>query len=335
MGSDGVPTYAFGVISNDDFIYVYPEELKKEKLLTNFLGAILVLADNIARGSRWIVFRVGGRIYAISRINTVYMFFSGPPELEDEKASNLLRAFQKFIQDNFASIDVISGEKDKIDKFVSDLVAREYEAIKIRRIHPAKIILHAPLARQLIESGEIKAVKIEKVCRKMLENISPKVFLGEVLERLKIGEEEASKCLEKLYGLGYVIEAPDRYVNAISILKMLNIVAYKTMALIGKSTTRSTILEIIGMLPEKLREQIIFDEKKMEIDWKKADELIKNPILIMSIGEHEYASFVLALKKIINELFKKFGEILGKELQERLNKIIVRELEEKLRIYIT
>lgn len=335
MDSDGVPKYAFGVISNDDFVYVYPEELRKEKLLTNFLGTILVLVENIAGGSRWIVFRVGGRIYAISRINTVYMFFSGPPDIEDEKASNLLKSFQRFIQDNFASIDVISGEKDKIDKFVSDLVAREYEAIKIRKIHPAKIILHTPRARQLIVSGEIKTIKIDKTCRKMLENISPKVFLGEILEKLKMSQEDASRCLEKLYGLGYVIEAPDRYVNAISILKMLNIVAYKTMVLIGKSTTRNTIMEIIRMLPEKSREQIIFDEKKMEIDWKKAEELVENPVLVMTIEEHEYASFVLSLKKIINELFKKFGEILGKELQERLNKIIVRELEEKLRIYIT
>ncbi len=328
------PQLAFGIIKGGELLYVYPSELRKRRLLTNFLNTVLILVENVVGASKRVIFRVGGKIYVVSKMDSGVLFLSGPPHMDDGYASRLLDSLGEFLFKNFPTISQESLSITLIDGFISSLIEKEYAVIKIRKVHPSKIFIPTKKGQRMLTSGEIKRLNLGKQCIEMLRSFSPIVFLGEILEKVRIPEEDVSKCLESLYRLDCIIEAPDPYVSIMAILKMLNIVAHKTMALIGKSLVKETILEILNSMPGNLRKNIIFNEKNIRIEWDIAYKASRDVQILQGIGDEVYTNNMLTLKRIVFELFQKFEEILGSELRQQLNRVIKRELESKLKMHI-
>ncbi len=326
--------FAVGIIRGDKLLYLYPKTLLRKELLRGFLSTIILLVESVAGTSNRIIFRVGGKIYAVSRIDSNIIFFSGPPEMDDSYAADILEDIKTYLSKGKAHYEPPIGDLELFDRFVSGLIRRTYTTLRVRKVHPAKIFVVSPLGIDALRSGEIKKIGISKKCIEILKSFSPETFLGDIIEKIKVSDREISDCLEILYRRGYIVELPDMYVNTMAILKMLNIITKRAAALMGRAIVRDVLHEIVNSMPNELKLNIVFDDKKLRIGWVYSEKIARDIGKIESIKEEDYVNSIMALKLIIHRLLEKFEDILGKELREQLNNAIRKELETKLRISI-
>lgn len=303
MKVDLANDWSFGIISDNNIVYVYPRDISK-RYPPSFFHAIILLAKNVSEEENLAVARIGNKVFAVSNLEEFIVYLTGPPGISDAYIKHILTLLIDNIKDQIKrSITDI----EILDKKVSAIINERLERGMSQELSPYKIYLPTEEAKYEVFSS--------KKCSEVVKQLSIDRFLIEILRKVNVDFDDVKDCIRSLVLKGKVFLSSDIYDLAVAQLKMTNILLSLAKSAIGKTILWNYIRDLL-----KESKYIVVDKSSMEAKIRIMDEISKRPDIIYE-KEDDLTGAMIGLKNLMNktqEAIESYVGSIGKKALEKL-----------------